>query len=100
MIERLRFLTRESQHLLHARRVGNVAHHLGLRTGTDLLLDFHPHGLEIHPHLLQDVHGHALPQFDEAEQEMLRPHVIVIEAIGFFARERQDLLGSRCKIIH
>ena len=31
---------------------------------------------------------------------MLGADVIVVEAVGFFTRKRQDLLGSRRKIIH
>ena len=100
MIERLRFLAGERENLLHARRVGNVADHLGFRAGADLFLDFHPHRLEIESHLLQDVDGNALPELDQPEQQMLGPDVIVIEAVGFLASERQDLLGARRKIIH
>jgi hypothetical protein len=36
---------------------------------------------------LEDVHGHALPELDQSQEEMLRPHVIVIEPIGFLASE-------------
>ena len=100
MIERLRFLAGERENFFHARRVRNVADHLGLRPGADLLLDFHPHGFEVETHLLQDVDGHALPELDQAEQQMLGPDVIVVEAVGFLAGERQDLLGSRREIIH
>ena len=100
MIERFGFLAREREDFLHPRRVGNVADHLGFRAGADLLLDFHPHGLEIEPHLLEDVHRHALAELDQAEQQMLGADVIVIEAVGFFAGERQNLLGPRCEIIH
>src|ERR1044071_1428691 len=31
---------------------------------------------------------------------MFRPHKIVIEAVGFFARQGKDLLGSRGEIVH
>ena len=86
--------------LLHARRVGNVAHHLRLRPGANLLLDFHPHRFEIETHLLEDVDGNALAKLDQAEQQMLGPDVVVIEAVGFFSSESQDLLGPRGKIIH
>ena len=68
MIERLRFLAGERENFLHARRVGNVADHLCLRSGADLLLDFHAHGFEIEAHLLQDVDGHALAELDQSEQ--------------------------------
>ena len=100
MIERLRFLAGEREHLLHARRVRNVADHLGFRPGADLFLDFHPDRLEVETHLLQDVDGNALPELDQAEQQMLGADVIVVEAVGFLASERQDLLGSRREIIH
>ena len=100
MIERLCFLAGERENFFHARRVRNVPDHLGLGSGADLLLDFHPHRFEIEPHLLQNVDGNALPQLDQPEQQMLGPDVIMIEAISFFAGERQDLLGPRREIIH
>ena len=100
MIERLRFLAGEREHFLHARRVGNVADHLRLRAGADLFLDFHADGFEIEPHLLEHVDGDALAELDQAEQKMLGADVIVVEAIGFLASERQDLLGARSEIVH
>ena len=48
----------------------------------------------------QNIHGDALPQFDEAEQNMLRAEIIMIEAVGFLAREREHLLRARCEIAH
>ena len=72
----------------------------GLRAGADLLLDFHPDGLEIEAHLLQDVDGDALAQLDQAEQQMLGADVIVVEAVRFFAGQREDLLGARREIVH
>ena len=100
MIERARLLAREREDLFHPRSVGNVADHLRFRAGADLLLDFHPNRFEVEPHLLQNVDGDALPELDQPEQEMLGPDVIMIEAIRFFAGEREDLLRPRCKIIH
>ena len=72
MIERLRFLAGEREHFLHPRRVGNVADHLRFRAGADLFLDFHPDGLEVEAHLLQDVDGNALAELDQAEQQDAR----------------------------
>ena len=100
MVERLRFLAREREHLLHARRVGNVPDHLGLGPDADLLLDFHADGLEIEAHLLEHVDGDALAQLDQAEQEMLGADVVVVEAVGFLAGERQHLLCARREVIH
>ena len=57
-------------------------------------------GFEVETHLLQNVDGNALPKLNQAEQKMLRPDVIVVEAIRFFPSERQNLLGSRSEIIH
>ena len=100
VIERLGFLARERENFLHARRVGNVADHLGLGPGADLLLDFHADGFEVETHLLENVDGDALPELDQAEQQMLGADVIVVEAVGFLAGQRQHLLGARRKIIH
>ena len=87
MLERFRLLAGEGEHLLHARRVGNVAGHLVLLTGADLLLDLLADSLEIQPHLLKNIHGNSLAQLDEAQQEMLGANVVVIEAVSLLARE-------------
>ena len=85
VIQRTRLFTRQRQHLLHPRRVRNVPHHLLLLSAPHLLLHFHPHGLKIQPQLLQDVDSNTLPQLDEAEQKMLSPHIVVIEAVRLLA---------------
>ena len=100
VVERLGFLAGEGEDLLHPRSVGNVPDHLGLGTVADLLFDLHPDGLEIEIHLLEDVHGDALTQLDQAEQQVLRAYVIVIESIGLLTCEGEDLLSSGGKIIH
>ena len=41
------FLAGKRENLLHPRGVRNVPDHLGLGTGTDLLLDFHAHRFEV-----------------------------------------------------
>ncbi len=64
MIERFGFLTSKGEHFFHPRSVGDVADHLGFGSGANLLLHFHAHSLKIEPHFLQNVHRHALPQFD------------------------------------
>ena len=100
VVELLGFLLRERENLLHARRVGNVADHLGLGSGADLLLHFHADGFEIEAHLLEDVDGDALAQLDEAKKQMLRAHVVVVEPVRFFAGQREHLLRSRREIVH
>src|SRR6266566_6837709 len=100
MIERLGFLAGERQHFLDARSIRNVTDHLSFRPGADLLLYFHAHGLEIETHLLQNVHGHALSEFNEPQKQVLGADVIVIKAVGLLASKRQNLLSARREIIH
>ena len=57
-------LRRKGKHLLHAGRIRNVADDALIRTGADLFLDLHADGLEVEPHFLEDIHGHALAEFD------------------------------------
>ena len=64
-----------------------------------MLFDFHAHGLKIEAHLLQNVYRYPLPQFNEAQEQMFRADVVVIEAIGFLASKRQNLLSARREII-
>ena len=100
MIERLGFFTGERQNFFHPRSVGNVADDFGFRAGADLLLHFHAHSLEIESHFLENVDRDALAELNQPKKKMLGPNVIVIEPVGFFASELQDLLGARCKIVH
>src|SRR5260221_3226438 len=100
VVERLGFLGRKRQHLLHARGVRDVADHLLVGAGADLFFDFHAHGFEIQTELLQDVHGDALAEFDQAEQQVFGADKIVVEPVGFLPGQRQHLLGAWRKIIH
>ena len=100
VIQRLGFLRCQGQNLFNPRCVGDVADHLLVGAGADLLLDFHPDGLQVEPHFLEHVDGDALAKFDQAEQQVLGADEIVIEAVSFFARQRQYLLRSRREIIH
>src|ERR1700736_4103682 len=65
-----------------------------------MLLHLHANSLQIEPHLLQHTDCYALSKFDQSEQQVFRPHVVVVEPLGLLARKRQDLLGARSKIIH
>ncbi|KAG0505329.1 MAG: hypothetical protein Udaeo_13400 [Candidatus Udaeobacter sp.] len=100
VIQRLGLFASKCQHFFDARRVWDVSYHLCLRSGTDLFLHFHPHRLQIEPHLLQDVHCNALAELDQPQKQVLGAHVVVVEPVGFLASKRQNLLSSRCEIIH
>ena len=91
---------RQRQDLLHPRRVGDVAHHLLIGAGADLLLHFQADGLQVEAELLQDIDRHALAQLDQPEQQVFGADEIVVETVGFFARQREHLLRARGKIVH
>jgi hypothetical protein len=98
MVQRLGFLRRQRQHFLHAGCVGNVANHVLFRPGADLLLDLLPDGLKVEAQFAQDIHSHALPERDQAQQQVLGADEVVVHTIRFFARQRQRLLGARSEI--
>ena len=100
MIQRLGFLRGQRENFFHARCVRDVAGHLRVGPGADVLLDLHPHGVEIHTEFRQHIDGHALAELDESEEQVLGPDIIVIEAISLLAGERQDLLSAWGKVIH
>src|SRR6266446_4621097 len=100
MIQRLRFLARQCQYFFDPRGVGNVADNLGLRPRANLFFHFHANGLKIEAHLLQNVHRHALPKLDKAQEQMLGANVIVVKPVGFLASKRQNLLSPGCEVIH
>ena len=94
MVERLGFFLGERQNLLHTRSVGNIARGFGFRAGAHLFFHRIAHRLQIEAHLLQHVDGHALAEVDQPQQQMLGSHIVVVEPVGFLARQRQHLLGA------
>ena len=100
VVQRFGFLGGQGQDLLDPRRVRDVADHLLIGAGADLLFDLHADGLEVEPEFLKDIDGHALAQFDQAEQQMLGADEIVVEPVGFLTGQRQHLLCSRGEIVH
>ena len=100
MVEALGLLAGQREHFFDSRRVRNVADHLGLRSAADLLFDFHAHGLHVETHLLQHVHGNSLAELDQAEEQVLGPDIIMVEAVGLFPGQGQHLLRSGSKVVH
>ena len=45
-------------------------------------------------HVLEDPCGDALALTHEAEQEVLRPDVVVVEPLGLILRQGEDLSGT------
>ena len=82
----------ELEHLLRARRVGKIG--TGRLTGfpllhrlLDLLLDV----VEFDAEVLQHRCCNAFTLADQAEQDVLGPHVLVVETRGFLASHREYL---------
>ena len=100
VVEGLGLLWCQREDFLHARRVGNVADHLLIGPRADLLLHFHADGFQVEAEFLQDIDRHALAQLDQPEQEVFGADKVVVEAVGFFARQREHLLRPRRKIVH
>src|ERR1700688_4319948 len=65
-----------------------------------MLLHLHANSLQIEPHPLQHIDRYAFSKFDQSEQQVFSSHVVVVEPLSLLARKRQDLLGTRRKIIH
>src|SRR5438309_3614202 len=100
MMKRFGLLGSKRQDFLYARGVRDVAGHLLVGTSANHLFDLAPDGLEIQAHISEHVHGDALAEPDQAEQEMFCADEIVIEAVGFLARQSEGLLSARGEITH
>src|SRR5256885_12348803 len=100
MMKRLGLLGSKRQDLLYARGVKDVAGHLLVGTSANHLFDLAPDGLEIHAHISEHVDGDTLAEPEQAEQEMFGADEIVIEAVGFLARQSEGLLSAWREITH
>ena len=100
MAQLLGFFLRQRKHLFDARRVRNIADHLGFWPRSNLFFNLQTNGIEVESHFLDDVDSHALPQLDQAEQEMFGADIVMIKPVSLFACQRQHLLGAGCKILH
>ena len=95
MVQCFCFLTGQCQDLFYPRRVRNIANHLRLGMRTHMLFDFHSHCIEIEPHFLEDIDCNTLSKFDQTQQKMLCPDVIMIESVGLLARPRASVTRKR-----
>src|SRR2546429_10028728 len=97
---RLVSFPRRRKHFFDTGLIGNIPDDLVSRSGPALFLHLHADGLKIETHLLQDIHRHALAEFDESQKQMLSADVVVVKPVGFLASKRQNLLSPGCEIIH
>ena len=66
----------------------------GLITGTDDELDRDPHLRQVDVHLPQDPRRHPVGHPHQAQEQVLRPDVAVVEPLRLVLRERQDMPGA------
>ena len=55
--------------------------------------------VDLHLQVLQDGNRHALPLADEAEQNVLRPHILMAKTRGFLAGQREHLSHTLSKVV-
>ena len=94
------FLSRQSQNLFHSGGVRYVTRWFCFGSQTHLLVHSLPDRIQIKPHLLQYVDCHSLPKVYQPKQQMLGPHIVMMESIRFFSRKSKHLLGAGREITH
>src|SRR5690606_16330819 len=89
------------EHLLRTGSVGQLAQRYGGLPLEDRLLDPFVDLLEVDVQVHEDRRGHPLALPDEAEQDVLRAHVVVLESDRLFPRHREHLADPvREVVIH
>ena len=88
-----RFAQRQLEHLLRARREGDVAGRL-LLTLADDVLHLLAHGVERDAEALEGLGCDALALVDETEQDVLGADVVVVEHLRLFLGEDDHSTGS------
>jgi hypothetical protein len=88
------FLEAELEHLLGARREGQVAHRHHGRAALDELLDLGADALEVDAHVPQHVGRDAAALLHQAEQDVLGADVLVVQALRLALGEVHDLAGA------
>ena len=84
-----RFAQRQLEHLLGARREGDVARRRRAALADDLL-DLAAHGFEADAERFERLRGDALSLVDQAEQDVLGADVAVVEEARFLLGEHDD----------
>ena len=88
-----RFAQAQLEHLLGARREGDVPGRL-LLTLADDVLHLLAHGVERDAERLQSLGGHAFTLVDETQQDVLGADVVVVEHLRLFLGEDDHTTGS------
>ena len=83
--------------LLGPRRLRQLAHRDHVRPALDELLDLEPNLPQIDVEVLEHVGRHAAALFDEAQQDVLRADIFVVEALRLLVGQLHHLSGSISK---
>ncbi len=94
--ERQRLAQRQLEHLLGARREGDLAGG-DLLAGADDAHDLGAHPLDGDVERLEHARGETLLLAQQAEQDVLRADVVVLERARLLLRENDDLPGPFCE---
>jgi hypothetical protein len=93
VVEVARLLDGVLDHLLGARSLRELAHRDHLGAALDKLLDLEADLAEVDVEVLQHVRADTRPFLHEAEQDVLRPDVLVVEALGLLVGQGHHLAG-------
>ena len=102
VVEAARFVDGELDDLLGARRQADFADDRPVAAADDEL-DRRADLVQLDAHVLENLGGDAVAFADQAEEQVLGADVVVVEALGLFLRERQDLarpFGELVEAIH
>ena len=91
--EATRLVDRQFDHALRARGQPDLAHDRTV-TAADDELDGSAHLRELDVHVLEHARGNTLALADEAQEQMLRADVVVVEPLRFVLSKRQDLASA------
>ncbi len=100
VVEGLGLLAGQSQDFFHPRGVRNITRGFSVRAHADLLFDSGTHGVQVKAKPLQHANGNALAQVDQPQQQVLGADIIVVKAIGLFARQGKHLLSPGSEVVH
>ena len=85
MLECFGLLAGKREYFFDSGGVGYIPGHLAFWARTDLFLDFLTNRLKIKAHFLEHIHRNTLTQLDQAQQQMLGPHIVVVEPVCFLS---------------
>src|ERR1043165_9692610 len=84
----------EFKNFFNFSREGRIAIHLDLGTKSDEAFNFPANGVVIEVEIAQDMDGDALAELKKAEEDVFCAKIIVVEALGLFLGQLDDLFGA------